>query len=94
MQSLVTHDALLSALSRMLHEEGKKNIELATNVLTVFALISNCRELHSVIIGHRIGSKAISLLEFTIHQILPKKIGSPSGRSRAKSSHKSTKSDW
>jgi len=78
----------------MLHEEGKKNIELATNVLTVFALISNCRELHPVIIGHRIGSKAISLLEFTVHQILPRKIGSPSSQSRSRSSHKSTKGDW
>lgn len=62
------HDALLSALSRMVHEEGKKHLELAINIVHVFAIISDYDELHSIIVEYRMGSTAIALLEFTLKQ--------------------------
>ena len=67
------HDSLLSALSRMIQEEGKKHMELTANILTIFAVVSDFPELHPIITEHRLGSAAISLLEFTLQQFHPSK---------------------
>ncbi len=70
-QVLLLHDTLLTALSRMFHEEGKRHIHVAIHITSVFAQISNYPELHSVIVQNKMGSGTLSLLEYILKQCIP-----------------------
>lgn len=68
LESLLMHEPLIGALSRVLREDGKKSIELATNILTVFFAISNFSQFHQVILKNQIGDMTMKLIDLEIQR--------------------------
>ena len=56
-------DALMSALSRVLREDRKKNMELITNIVHIFYCFSNYTQYHPIITGKKVGDLCIKILE-------------------------------
>ncbi|XP_064483666.1 kinesin-associated protein 3-like [Ornithodoros turicata] len=61
---LCMNDTLLCALARVLREDGRKNMELATNIVYIFFCFSTFSQFHSVITEYKIGSVCMDLIDF------------------------------
>ncbi|KAI8848530.1 kinesin-associated protein-domain-containing protein [Chytridium lagenaria] len=48
MEALISNEALISALSRVLREDNKKSMELVTNIIYIFFCFSNYSRFHQV----------------------------------------------
>ena len=68
LEALLMHEPLIGALSRVLREDGKKSIELSTNILTVFFAISNFSQFHQVILKNQIGDMTMKLVDLEIQR--------------------------
>jgi hypothetical protein len=55
MGALIRNESLISALGRVLREDGRKSMELVTNILYIFFCFSNFSEFHSHLIANKIG---------------------------------------
>lgn len=65
------HDVLesaLSALSRVLREDWKKNMDLATNIVYIFYCFSSYSQFHPVIIQCKIGSLCMELIDHELRR--------------------------
>ena len=68
LETLIMHEPLIGALARVLREDGKKSIELATNILTVFFAISNFSQFHQVVLQNQIGDMTMKLIDLEIQR--------------------------
>ncbi len=53
-QTLLSHDTLLQTLARVLREDGKRSIDLCTNIISVFFSVSNFTQFHSLIMQNQV----------------------------------------
>lgn len=63
LEPFLMHEALLGALARVLREDGRRSVDLATNVLSVFFAFSHFSQLHQVISEHQVGDATMRLME-------------------------------
>lgn len=63
---LSRNDTLLCALSRVLREEGKKSLELAIYVVSIFAHFSNYADFQYTISSYKVGSCCLELIYFEL----------------------------
>lgn len=53
-QALVAYESLLPTLARVLREDGKRSLELATNLVSAFYCCSALRQLHALISDNQV----------------------------------------
>ena len=63
LEELCQNEILLGALARVLAEEWKENINLATNIIYIFFCFSSYTQLHSVVAHFQIGSLCMKIIE-------------------------------
>lgn len=63
MDTLIGNDALISALSRVLREDGKKSMELITNIIYIFFCFSNFSQYHSFITTNKVGDMCLKITD-------------------------------
>lgn len=61
-QTLLSHETLLQTLARMLREDGKRSIDLCTNIISVYFSISNFSQFHGLIMQNQARARACMLL--------------------------------
>ncbi|KAJ3186592.1 hypothetical protein HDU85_007412 [Gaertneriomyces sp. JEL0708] len=59
MDVLVANDALMSALPRVLREDGRRSMDLTHNILYFFFCLSNFSQYHPLITAHKIGDMCL-----------------------------------
>ena len=64
--SLSENSTLMTALVRILREEGKKHIQLATLVVAIFCQFCLFRDFHTTISTYKVGSQCLELLQAEI----------------------------
>lgn len=60
---LAQNETVLSALARILREEGKASTELTTNIIYTFFCFSSFSDFHGVISHHKVGALCLNILE-------------------------------
>ena len=60
---LAQNETVLSALARILREEGKSSTELTTNIIYTFFCFSSFSEFHGVISHHKVGALCLNILD-------------------------------
>ncbi|KAJ2999415.1 Kinesin-associated protein 3 [Globomyces sp. JEL0801] len=63
MGALITNESLMSALSRVLREDGRRSMELVTNIIYIFFCFSNFSEFHAVITANKIGDMCLRITD-------------------------------
>ncbi|KAG5455798.1 MAG: kinesin-associated protein-domain-containing protein, partial [Olpidium bornovanus] len=63
MEALVENEALMSALSRVLREDGKRSMELVTNIIHTFFCFSNYSDFHPYITTNKVGDMCLKIIE-------------------------------
>jgi hypothetical protein len=53
----------MSALSRVLREDGRRSIELVTNIIYVFFCFSNFSEFHPIITANKLGDMCLRITD-------------------------------
>mmetsp|Transcript_18523 Transcript_18523/g.35810 ORF Transcript_18523/g.35810 Transcript_18523/m.35810 type:complete len:776 (-) Transcript_18523:393-2720(-) len=66
LEVLLTSDNLLSALARVLREDGRKSIDLAINIISVFFSFSHFSQFHQVISEHQVGDMTMRLIDLEL----------------------------
>jgi Kinesin-associated protein (KAP) len=56
-------ESLMSALARVLREDGRMSMELATNIVRLFSLLSNFNEFHNIIMANRLGDLCFMIID-------------------------------
>ena len=59
---LLGHDTLVQTLARVLREEGRKSVDLATNVVSVFFAFSNYSQFHPAILENQMGDATMRIV--------------------------------
>ena len=59
----VNLESLMSALSRVLREDGKRSMELVTNIVYIFFCFSNFSEFHAIITANKIGDMCLRIAD-------------------------------
>lgn len=57
------NEILLGALARVLREDGRKSIELSTNIVHIFCCFSVFTQFHQVVAQHKVGSLCIDVVD-------------------------------
>ncbi|KAG2449627.1 hypothetical protein HYH02_005160 [Chlamydomonas schloesseri] len=63
---LLSHETLLQTLSRVLREDGKRSIDLCTNIISVFFSVSNFTQFHGLIMQNQVGALTMDLIDLEI----------------------------
>jgi len=63
---LLGHETLFGALARVLREDGRKSMDLAINILTVFFAVSNFSQCHHVISEHQVGDMTMRIIDLEL----------------------------
>ena len=63
MTHVLEKESLLSALTRVLREDGKRSMELVTNIIYVFFCFSNFTEFHALLTGLKMGDMCLKWIE-------------------------------
>ncbi|KAJ8324391.1 hypothetical protein QVD99_002423 [Batrachochytrium dendrobatidis] len=63
MRLLIENESLMSALSRVLREDGRKSMELVTNIIYIFFCFSNFSEFHSIVTANKLGDMCLRLTD-------------------------------
>ncbi|KAI9106093.1 kinesin-associated protein-domain-containing protein [Phlyctochytrium arcticum] len=63
LETLVTNDALMSALSRVLREDSRKSTSLNTNIITIFYCFSQFPQYQGAITAHKVGDMCLRIVE-------------------------------
>jgi hypothetical protein len=56
-------ESLMSALSRVLREDGRRSMELVTNIIYIFFCFSNFSEFHAVITTNKLGDMCLKITD-------------------------------
>ncbi|KXZ50592.1 hypothetical protein GPECTOR_16g767 [Gonium pectorale] len=65
-ETLLSHETLLQTLARVLREEGKRSIDLCTNIISVFFSVSNFTQFHGLIMQNQVGALTMDLIDLEI----------------------------
>ncbi|XP_022237019.1 kinesin-associated protein 3-like [Limulus polyphemus] len=65
---LACNETLLGALGRVLREDGRKSIDLSTNIVYVFFCFSTFSEFHPLIAQLKIGSLCMDIIEYELNR--------------------------
>ncbi|GLC39950.1 Adenylyl-sulfate kinase (APS kinase), partial [Pleodorina starrii] len=65
-ETLLSHETLLQTLSRVLREDGKRSIDLCTNIVSVFFSVSNFTQFHGLIMQNQVGALTMDLIDLEI----------------------------
>lgn len=68
MEDLAQNERMLSALARELRDNGRKSIQLATNVVQIFFFFSSFSNFHDIIALHKLGHACLTIVEQEIKQ--------------------------
>lgn len=68
LDEITNNETLLCVLARMLREEGKKSLELATLVVAIFSQLSMYHDFHPVIAQYKFGSACLDLVQHEINR--------------------------
>ncbi|KAG2428744.1 hypothetical protein HXX76_011447 [Chlamydomonas incerta] len=63
---LLSHETLMQTLSRVLREDGKRSIDLCTNIISVFFSVSNFTQFHGLIMQNQVGALTMDLIDLEI----------------------------
>ncbi|KAL2918660.1 hypothetical protein HK105_201494 [Polyrhizophydium stewartii] len=63
MAALIENESLMSALSRVLREDGRKSMELVTNIIYIFFCFSNFSEFHPVVTANKLGDMCLRITD-------------------------------
>ena len=63
---LLGHDTLVQTLARVLREEGRKSVDLATNVVSVFFAFSNYTQFHAAILENQMGDATMRIIDLEV----------------------------
>lgn len=58
----------MSALARVIREDGKKSMELVTNIIYIFFCFSNFSHLHPFVISNKIGDTCLRITDQEIQR--------------------------
>jgi Kinesin-associated protein (KAP) len=67
-EKLLSRPGLLQLLSRTLREEGKKSMDLAINVISVFFSMSNFAQCHGLIMDNQVGALTMDLIDLELQR--------------------------
>ena len=56
-------ESLMSALSRVLREDGRKSMELVSNIIYIFFCFSNFSEFHQIITANKLGDMCLRIAD-------------------------------
>ncbi|GIL78094.1 hypothetical protein Vretimale_7500 [Volvox reticuliferus] len=65
-ETLLSHETLLQTLARVLREDGKRSIDLCTNIVSVFFSVSNFTQFHGLIMQNQVGALTMDLVDLEI----------------------------
>jgi hypothetical protein len=65
-QALAQHSSLLPTLARVLKEDGRRSVELAAAVASVFFSLSTVRQLHAAISELQVGAMLLDLCQLEV----------------------------
>lgn len=63
---LAANEIMLGALTRVLREDGRKSIDLSTNIVYIFFCFSTFSQFHHVIAHFKIGSLCVDLIDYEL----------------------------
>jgi hypothetical protein len=63
MDSLISNESLMSALTRVLREDTKRSLELVTTIIFIFFCFSNFSEFHSYITKNKMGDMCLKIID-------------------------------
>lgn len=63
---LASNEILLGAITRVLREDGRKSIDLSTNIVYIFFCFSTFSQFHHVIAHFKIGSLCMDLIDYEL----------------------------
>lgn len=66
LETLVQHQTLMGALSRVFGEEYKRSVDLTYNIGRVFLVFSNYGEMHPILSNFRVGVACVDIVEFQV----------------------------
>eukprot|EP00899_Mesostigma_viride_P023928 jgi/Mesvir1/471/Mv11346-RA.1 len=69
LDKLLSHATLLGALARVLREDGKKSLDLAINIISIFFAFSNFSQFHNIISEQGVGNLTLLLLELELKRM-------------------------
>lgn len=59
---------LLTTISRVLDEDRKNSLELTTNILEIFFTFSSFRQLHGLLMEHKVDTIALNIIDFELRR--------------------------
>uniref|UniRef100_A0A8D8M8X6 Kinesin-associated protein 3 n=1 Tax=Cacopsylla melanoneura TaxID=428564 RepID=A0A8D8M8X6_9HEMI len=68
LEELSRSETVLSALSRVLREDWKKNVDLSSNIIHVFYCFSVYHQFHPIILQYKIGSICIEIIDHELRR--------------------------
>ncbi|KAI5712420.1 hypothetical protein M8J75_008202 [Diaphorina citri] len=68
LEELSKSETVLSALSRVLREDWKKNVDLSCNIIYVFYCFSVYHQFHPIILQYKIGSICIEIIDHELRR--------------------------
>jgi Rad3-related DNA helicase len=63
MDSLISNESLMSALTRVLREDTKRSLELVTTIIFIFFCFSNFSDFHSYITKNKMGDMCLKIID-------------------------------
>ena len=63
------HEPTFAALSRILREDAKKNMELSTNIVAIFFHFSQFSEWHEFITNYKVGDMTLKLIDYELKRV-------------------------
>jgi kinesin-associated protein 3 len=91
LEYFIENDNILGALSRILVEEGKKDVDLARTILEIFLCFSKFRQLHPVLTYNKVGDTTMRTIQLELkryHMRMSEAVDEPDSTAMYKYYHK------
>lgn len=66
LEALLAHETVMQTIARVLREDGRKSIDLATNIISVFFAFSNFSQFHKVILENQMGDMTMRIIDLEV----------------------------
>mmetsp|Transcript_31985 Transcript_31985/g.38691 ORF Transcript_31985/g.38691 Transcript_31985/m.38691 type:complete len:802 (+) Transcript_31985:194-2599(+) len=93
LEVLLMSENLLSALARVLREDGRKSIDLAINIVSVFFSFSHFSQFHQVILEHQVGDMTMRLIDLELKRADEREKAEADAKKKNKASNATRKQD-
>ncbi|XP_071948132.1 kinesin-associated protein 3-like [Antedon mediterranea] len=68
LEELLQNETVLGALARVLREDWKRSVELATNIIYIFFCFSSFTQFHSVVSHFKVGALVMTIIEHELNR--------------------------